>query len=77
MILFLQNSDERTSYTQKKEVGISQNKKINARKWKNQVELTTVSVLYRRMLGAWAIIDHYQISFVKFARKHVYIIFFR
>ena len=61
----------------KKEVEISQNKKINARKWKNQVELTTVSVLYRRMLGVWAIIDHYQISFVKFARKHVYIIFFR
>ena len=28
------------------------------------------------MLGIWAIIEHYQISFVKFARKHVYIIFF-
>ena len=32
---------------------------------------------YRRMLGIWAIIEHYQISLVKFARKHVYIIFFR
>ena len=29
------------------------------------------------MLGIWAIIKHYQISFVKFARKHSYIIFFR
>ena len=76
MILFLQNSDVRTLYTQTKEVEIPKNKKINARKWKNQVELTTVSVLYRRMLGVWAIIDHYQISFVKFARKHVYIFFF-
>ena len=51
-------------------------KKINAGKRKNQVELTTVSVLYGRMLGILAIIEHYQISFVKFARKHVYIILF-
>ena len=51
-------------------------KKINAGKWKNQVELTTVSVLYGRMLGIWPINEHYQISFIKFARKHVYIIFF-
>ena len=52
-------------------------KKINAGKWKNQVELTTVSVLYGWMLGIWPINEHYQISFIKFARKHVYIIFFR
>ena len=50
---------------------------MNTRKLKNQVELKTVSVLYGRILGLWAIIEHYQISFVKFARKHVYIIFFR
>ena len=44
---------------------------------RGSVELTTVSVLYGRMLGIWPIIEHYQISFNKFARKHVYIIFFR
>ena len=65
-------------YTHKqKRYKYQKNKKSNAGKWKNQVELTTVSVLYGRMLGIWAIIEHYQISFVKFARKHSYIIFFR
>ena len=46
MILFLQNSDVRTLYTQTKEVKIPKDNKTNAGKRKNQVELTTVSVLY-------------------------------
>ena len=42
-----------------------------------QVELTTVSVLYGGMLDIWPIIEHSQVSFVNFTRKHVHMIFFR